>query len=424
MLSPFRHHAAPIAFVTGAKVVGGMSLLALNVWAARRLGPEGYGSFALASTAALLVDGVIGSAVDAAVIRLTTVPPGSALSGPERLGVIFKVGAGAVLAVVAAVAVSSMAGRDAALLAGLAMISGAGLLVLRSVLVYLQLRESFGRYAALDLTHTAMRWIGLWAGLTVAASATSAIAGFAAAGWGVGGIALLVLLARRSLPATRASEGVSEMATATATALATTGVGAIVARLDLFVIGAVASTSQAGLFGAAATLALAPTMLGAYLAPVFSARILPYCREQRLRPLLRDVQRWLVALAVAGVAFGVVAGPVVIERLLPAEYGDASAVLQILIIAGAAGFVTFPLVLHTLLFLSPRTYLLMDLASIPLLVPAYVIAAGQSGAIGVAWVTAVSAVTKAAIAQISATAAVRREQARETTLQPLSTVVS
>jgi O-antigen/teichoic acid export membrane protein len=222
----------------------------------------------------------------------------------------------------------------------------------------------------------------------------------------------------------RMSAGVSEMARATALALATTGVGAVVARLDLFVIGAVATSSEAGIFGAAATLALAPTTLGAYLAPVFSARILPYCREQRLKLLLRDVQRGLVALAVAGAAFGVITGPYLIERVLPADYSNVSAVLQILIVAGAAGFVTFPLVLHTLLFLSPRTYLLMDLASIPLLVPAYVIAARQSGAIGVAWVTAISAVSKAAIAQMSATAAVTREQARTTTLQPLSTVVS
>ena len=424
MLSPFRHHAAPIAFVTGAKALGGVSLLALNVWVARRFGPAAYGSFALASTAALLVDGVIGSAIDAAVVRLTPVTPGAALTTHEWLGVVFKVGAGAVLAVVAVLVASPIAGHEAALLAGLAMVTGAGLLVLRSVLVYLQLRESFRGYAAVDLAHTAARGIGLAAALTAVTSATAALASFAAAAWGVGGIALLVLLARRPLPSLRTSGSVSELARATALALATTGVGAIVARLDLLIIGAVASVSEAGIFGAAATLALAPTTLGAYLAPVFSARILPYCREQRLRSLLRDVQRGLVALAVAGAAFGVIAGPYLIERLLPADYSNVSAVLQVLIVAGAAGFVTFPLVLHTLLFLSPRTYLLIDLVSIPLLVPAYVIAARQSGALGVASVTAVSAVTKAAIAQISATAAVTREQARRTTLQPLSTVVS
>ncbi len=426
MLSHFRLHAAPIAFVTVAKVVGGVSLLALNVWVARRLGPAAYGSFALASAAALLVDGVLGSAVDAAVIRLTPATPAPAVTAAEWLGVIVKAGAGAILSVTAVVVVSSVAGLEAAWLAGLAMVTGTGLLALRSVLVYLQLRESFGRYAAVDLTHTAVRWIGMLAAVTAAASASpiTAIAAFAVAAWGVGGITLMALLVRHARSASHPAGSIAEMWRATVTALATTGVGAIVARLDLFVIGAVASASEAGIFGAAATLALAPTVLGAYLAPVFSARILPYCREQRMRPLLRDVQRGLVALAVAGVALGVIAGPYLIERLLPADYGNASAVLQVLVIAGAAGFVTFPLVLHTLLFLSPRTYLLMDLASIPLLVPAYVVAARESGAIGVAWVTALSSVAKAAIAQLSATAAVRREQERLTTLQPLSTVVS
>jgi O-antigen/teichoic acid export membrane protein len=207
-------------------------------------------------------------------------------------------------------------------------------------------------------------------------------------------------------------------------ALATTAVGAIVARLDLLLIGAFGTAHDAGIFGAASTIALAPTWLGAYLAPVFSARILPYCRDQRLQPLFRTVQSGLVILAVVGVAFGAVAGPALIERLLPAAYAPAGAVVPVLLIAGAAGFVTFPLVLHTLLFLSPRTYLTIDLASLPILVPLYVVAARQSGAIGVAWVTAVAVLVKAAIAHTTAAAVVRREQARCANVQTLSTAIS
>jgi O-antigen/teichoic acid export membrane protein len=163
---------------------------------------------------------------------------------------------------------------------------------------------------------------------------------------------------------------------------------------------------------AASTVALAPTWLGAYLAPVFSGRILPYCRERRLRTFFRDVQTGLLALAIVGMTVGVVAGPLLVARLLPPSYAEAGGVVPVLLVAGVAGFFTFPLVLHTLLFLSPRTYLVMDLVSLPILVVLYVVAARRSGALGVAWITAVSAAVKAVIAHAAAATAIHREEAR------------
>jgi O-antigen/teichoic acid export membrane protein len=244
----------------------------------------------------------------------------------------------------------------------------------------------------------------------------------AAAAWTVSGMALL-LVGWRSSRASHQLHDFSGVADAARLTLATTAVGAIVARLDLLIIGAFGTSTDAGIFGAASTIALVPTWLGAYLAPVFSARILPYCRDQRLEPLFRSVQSSLIVLAIAGVAVGAIAGPVLIERLLPGEYAAARDVVPVLLVAGAAGFVTFPLVLHTLLFLSPRTYLVIDIASLPILIPLYVIAARRSGAIGVAWVTAVSAFIKAAIAQVAAAAAVRREQARSSGVPTWSAAV-
>jgi hypothetical protein len=153
------------------------------------------------------------------------------------------------------------------------------------------------------------------------------------------------------------------------------------------------------------------TWLGAYLAPAFTARILPYCRERRMVAFFTRVQRVLVGLALVGTAVGALLSSFLVETLLPPSYAGAGNVVAILLVAGAAGFVTFPLVLHTLLFLSPRTYLTMDLVSVPILVPVYLIAARRFGAVGVAWVTAVSAVVKAGIAQTAAAAAVRRAEA-------------
>ena len=420
--APLRQHVRPMVFVTGAKVAGGVSLLALNVWVAQHLSPASYGLFAIASTASLLVDGVVGSAIDAAVIKQSDGAPTATPSAAERAGLILKLGAGAALCAAAA-AISLIAGVGALSIAVLSMLAGTGLLALRSVLVYWQLRERFTRYAVIDLAHTVARWGFVAGGLMAAASSTTAIAGFAAAAWAVASMAMLGLTQRAASAGNEGAKGdVYAVSRAAGVALATTAVGAIVARLDLLLIGAFGTAHDAGIFGAASTIALAPTWLGAYLAPVFSARILPYCRDQRMQPLFRTVQSGLVMVAVVGVAFGAVAGPALIERLLPAEYAAAGEVVPVLLIAGAAGFVTFPLVLHTLLFLSPRTYLTIDLASLPVLIPLYVVAARQSGAIGVAWVTAVAVLVKAAIAHTTAAAVVRREQARCANLQTLTAI--
>ena len=206
------------------------------------------------------------------------------------------------------------------------------------------------------------------------------------------------------------SPELQSVARSAALALATTGVGAVVARLDLLVIGLAGTASDTGIFAAASTLALVPTWLGAYLAPTLSGRIVPYCRAGRMRQFFADVQRLLLILALLGMVVGVAIAPSLISRFLPPDYAVAARVVPVLLGAGVAGFVTFPLVLHTLLFLSPRTYLVMDIASLPVLIPLYVIAARRFGALGVAWVTTVAAVAKAVVAQTAALAAVTRAE--------------
>jgi hypothetical protein len=52
----------------------------------------------------------------------------------------------------------------------------------------------------------------------------------------------------------------------------------------------------------------------------------------------------------------------------------------------------------------------MDLASLPIVLPLYLVATREWGAAGVAWVTSAAAVTKAVVAQAAAAAAVRRAE--------------
>jgi O-antigen/teichoic acid export membrane protein len=306
-----------MALVTGAKVIGGISLLALNVWVARHLAPAAYGWFAIASTGALLVDGVIGSAIDAAILRRSQLEPGAAWNAAERAGLALKLAAGATLCTAAA-AIALALNPSITAMALLAMLAGTGLLMLRSTLVYFQLRARYTSFALVDLAHTAVRWGAVAASFALILSPTAVIAGLAGAAWVVTGIAMMLSGPIRTR-GERLHSDFDGVAGAARVAFATTAVGAIVARLDLMLIGAFGTPTDAGIFGAASTIALAPMWLGAYLAPVFSARILPYCRDQRLELLFRSVQRSLIALAIVGVAIGAIAGPWVLERLLPPE---------------------------------------------------------------------------------------------------------
>jgi len=393
-----------------AKVIGGASMLLLNLWVARHLAPAEYGVFAIATSCLLLLDGVLGSSVDAAVIRVAG-DAGTSASGAGGAGVAMKIAGSLAIGATAVLALWASDRLAAARLAAIVSAGGTGMLMLRSVQVHLQLQERFGWFGAADLAHTVLRVGGVGVVLTQgASSAAPLLAAYAVAPW-----CAAALFSSDAVRAWRAAATIGADARAvarvTAVTLTTTAVGALVARIDLFIIGAAGTPQEAGIFAAASTLAMIPTWLGAYLAPAFSARILPYCRAGRMHAFLRNVQRLLTATAFAGVLAGAFVVPMLIERLLPASYAPAARVVPVLLVAGAAGLVTFPLVLHTLLFLSPRTYVLMDLASLPIVLPLYVVAAREWGAAGVAYVTSAAAATKAIVAQVAAAAAVRRAEA-------------
>jgi len=406
-----RAHVGPALMVAGAKALAGASIVALNLWVAHHLAPAAYGVFAVAVTALMLMDGVVGTAFDAAVIRGAGANPEEAASASEHAGLLMKLGAGLLVSAGAAIVIGIAVSPVAAAVAALAGLGGTGMLAHRSLLVYLQLRERFGWYTVVDLTQTILRCtliaVVLTSGYT---TAVAAVAAYSAAPWLIACAALLIGVGIRAGVRARRAD-FSDVVRSAGLSLATTSVGAVVSRLDLFLMSIAGTAAETGVFAAASTLALVPTWLGAYLAPTLSGRILPYCRARRMKQFFAEVQGVLLIAGVVGMVVGVTLGPALILRFLPPGYAGAARVVPVLLGAGVAGFVTFPLILHTLLFLSPRTYLVMDLISIVFVVPAYIVAARRFGALGVAWVTSVSAVVKALIAQTAAATAVRRAEA-------------
>lgn len=398
------------AVLVGApKIVGGFAIIGLNLWAARQLTPSTYGVFAVGLTTLLLIDSVFGSALDLAALKAGPLQPrgGDGVTAVERAAVLSKLALAAAMVMFAI-----MAGRPLSLLVYgsdqrpaviLTAVAGGGLLLLRSVQVHLQLIRRFDLYGTADIAHTGGRV--LLAGAIVAAgmaTPASLLACYAlaplvvSAGFLGSGYRRASSAAWIDFPAWR------ELWRFTGVAIVTCGVGALVSRLDILILTSSGRAAEVGLFGVANTVALVPTLLGAYLSPIFAPRIAPLCRDGRFNAFYRSTQAalWIGGALLA--AAGFLAAGVLIETILPIRYAGSAEIIRVLLPAGIAGFLIFPLTIHFLMFYAPRTFLALDALSLPALIPAYIWAARQHGALGVAWVTTVSTVLKAAVAQLIA----------------------
>ena len=404
---PWAAVGADVFSVGAAKAAGGAGLIALNFWVARHLEPGAYGLFAFATTCVLLVDSVVGSALDAVVLRYASreTAGASGTTAVERTALLFKVvGVLVIFATVAAfgptLAAWLLQRPEETPVIVAAAAAGSGVLLLRSLQVHFQVTGRLARYGIVEMAHVAVRIVLVLLVLAAGVRSAAALVGAYAAA-----PLLIVLAAGRALFSSRSARdwwqpgqwrAVSGFA---GVAVATCGIGALVARLDVIVLAAAGAPLDLGLFGVASTVALVPTLLGAYVSPALSPRIVPYCRDRRFPALFAATQSVLFAAALTMFGLVVVISPTVVASVLPESYMPAIPVIRVLTISGVAGLLTFPLTLHFLLFFSPRLYLTMDIASLPLLIPAYAYAARHHGALGVAWVSAAASVTKAAIAQ-------------------------
>jgi O-antigen/teichoic acid export membrane protein len=423
----WRAVGADALWVGGAKIAGAAALVGSNFWVARHLPPGAYGVFAFASTCVLIVDGIVGSALDAVVLRYASV---EAPTGPRRLiaveraALVMKV-AGAFVVLMAVtgfrrpLASWFLHGSEHAPVLVAAVAAGAGVVLLRSLQVHFQIAGRFARYGCVEVWHTGLRVVLILAALAGGVRSPAAlIVAYAIAPL------LIVLLSSHVLfwPTAFAlwwqPEEWRRVAAFAVVALATCGVGVLVARLDLLVLGAAGEPAELGLFGIASTVAMIPMLGGAYLAPALSPRIVPSCRDGHFAALFATTQKMLLAAAVTMFVVIALTVPMLVNAVLPASYAAAIPVVRVLLVSGLAGFVTFPLTLHFLLFFSPRTYVAMDLASFPLLLPVYVYAAREYGALGVAWVSAAANATKAAIAQVRANHLLHRVNDAAATVAP------
>jgi O-antigen/teichoic acid export membrane protein len=392
------------ALLVGAsKLLGGVTLVGLNVWIARTLPPAEYGMFAFGVSTILLLDGALGAAIDLAVLKSAAASAEPA--SYERGGLVLKalaLGAAGVVAAIAGDAFGWLAfdapgGRALFLLT---VTAAGGLLLLRSAQTHCQLTAAFGRFGTFDVAHTSLRVALVCAviGLGVA-SPIVVIACYAAAAVAAGAVAVARTIGAPSASALADTARLGELWRFVRMAGATFAVGAVVGRLDLLALAVAGTPHDLGVYSAALALATVPELLGTYLAPAFTPRAVAYRDDVRFEGMFKRTQGALIAVAACVLAAGwLFAGPLV-STALPESYAGSIPLLPVLLVAGLAAFVTFPLALNFVMCASPRTFLLMDGLTAPALLAAYLVAAKFSGAFGVACVTAASRAGKATYIQ-------------------------
>ncbi len=418
---PLRGLSEGALFVTVPRVLNGASAIVVNMWALQHLTPGAYGVFAFCAACLLLFDGLVCSALDLGVLRrdASQRPTGTLTFTPvERAAIAMKAAASALL-VALALLLGEPFGRAAFAAAGgrrlfaLAALGAGALLLLHSVQVHFQTLHRFRAYGGTELAHTLAR-LGLVALVirTGYASTFTMVGAYALAPALVSAGFARWMWRRRGRGAWLSGSEVAPLARFAATAFLTLGLGAIIARLDLFFLGFFSTPVELGIFGAALALAMVPEFLGFYLAPVMTPRIAAYLREGTFRRFMWRCQAALgftcLGLLLAGLlALGPVAGV-----LLPPHFAPSLDVARVLLPGSITGLFLFPLTFNFVLMANPRALILIDCVAIPVLLVAYAVASARGGALGVAWVTSVFKIAKAIAVQVIAARAAREADAR------------
>ncbi len=387
------------------KAAAGALLVGVNVAVARVLGPASYGTFALALTCVLLVDAIAGPSLDLLALRGATPDAMPAVLPIERMLLRLKLivaSVGVAAAIVLGTQIGpwlGVASGDGRLLLLATACSGAALLLLRSAQVRLQLDHRLARYGVSEL---------LYAGGRAMLIAIALAAGLHAPVWLVATGALSAALAATiawpavwRTAAARTPLDPAVLKTASLTAL-TCGVGTIAARVDPFVLGAVASAEDVGLYSAALIAATIVELAGAYAAPALAPRLMPLWHRRALAPFLVRVQTMAALAAIAMLAAAWAILPAAVGFVLPAAYAGSGHLALVLLPAGLAGLVIFPAALNVILMRAPHLFLWIDGVSLAVLIPVWAWAAREHGALGVAWVTSTWRVAKAVIVSVAA----------------------
>lgn len=393
------------------KATSGILTVLVNWILLSYLGPEEFGIYSLCVAAILLTDAIIGSAIDMGVLRLAplyraTDMEHSLIIEKAALSLKFLLALVACLAVVLfaePLSTSLFHQKDTAHLLYISAIAATGMLLLRSTLVHLQVERKFALYGVLDFFHNLLKFGGIALILAFYSVRPDTVLVFFAVG-PICAFALgLFLFGKKLVGSWRAQTQVaSELVDFVKWFLLTFTVAAVVSRLDIFMLSSFSTMREVGIFSGGYVFALIPELLGMYLAIVFSPRIMPYYRDGHFFLFYRSVQIALWAATLVIFVIVLLGIDIITPVLLPASFVHSSDVIVALLPGTLAGMATFPLTVSFLMFIRPKFYVMLDVVMLPVVLILYYYAIQHYGALGAAWITGGSRLTKAAIAQLVA----------------------
>ncbi|MGB8472936.1 MAG: hypothetical protein WCE61_02485 [Candidatus Acidiferrum sp.] len=403
--------------VAAPKIIGGICSLALNLLLLRYFGPEEFGLYALCTAAILLSDAIFGSAVDLGVVRLASVNQGTAPASAliiQKAAFYIKVtvvlvATGFVMLSAGVIERDVLHRTNTGQLIFLSCLAALGLMLLRSAQTNVQIERNFPLYGGLEILQLSMKYGGISLLLAFGSVKPGWVLFFFAAGPLAAFLTWLALVSKkfRGVGRVRLEHFQSLFRTVKWFAL-TFGLGALLSRLDIFLVSTWSSISEAGIFGAAQVFALIPQMLGTYMAVVYSPRLMPYLRDGKFADFFRQFQTIMIAFCVVIFALAFPALKFFGTWVLPGRFVTAHSAILVLLPGALAGLATFPVTITFLMFVRPRFLFTLDCIVLPFVILSYAYAIPRYGAIGAAWVTSGSCVTRAAIAQLTAWRWLRR----------------
>jgi O-antigen/teichoic acid export membrane protein len=404
----FRRSLGRFLLVSVPKFAAGVGTIALNLVLIRYLAAEELALVSLCLAGVLLADSIAGSAVDMGTLKLATEVRDSDPESSREVqknAIFLKAIAVALTGVLTAlfgrsfwVALTHQSGHFNLLYLSLA--ATAGLLLIRSAQVQMQVDQRFFQYGLLDALHLTLRFGGIALCFAIGVrSPSSVLVCFAVAPLAVT-ILWITLWGRNIFAKTRIeATRLAELLSCVKWMLITFSLSAVISRMDLLLISRWSGLKEAGYYAAGQTFAMIPQLFGLYVSVVLGPSIMPRIKDGSFYRMFRSTQLVIFALAAATYVLFLLSWGPLSTLVLPARYLHSSAVIRALIPGALAGMATFPLTLSFVMFTRPRFLFLMDCVFLPFLVAMYWYSIQRFGIVGAASVTSIAALTRAVIAQ-------------------------
>ncbi|HVN79443.1 MAG TPA: oligosaccharide flippase family protein [Terriglobia bacterium] len=394
------------------KVLGGGSTFVLNILLFRFFTPEQYGAYSLCIAGILLAEGIFGSAIDLAVLRLA---PLCRTENPSRSQAIQQAGLHIKLVLIGiffllsgifAVPLRRILFSNKGEVSWLYLTTAAilGVLVLRSVQTHFQVEGKFSAYGKVELLHIFAKFSGVAIAILIGRVNPGLILAFFAAA--PIGIATLFFIFygqdffrgkdQLSIPL------IMEMVHFMKWFLITTGISVVVAQLPNFTLTRWAGIREVGIYSAGSALASIFPMLGLYLSVLLSPRIMSFYRQGKIYSLYRILQRILIAGSVVIYLFFFLYIDFIARKLFPPSFSASKEIFMVLLPSALSWLATTPLNMTFVLFLRPKFIISVESVVFPFLLLSYYWVIPAHGASGAAWVTMIFGLIRSGIIQLAA----------------------